>query len=60
QVKILFMLKLITKLLLITALLYMLYDLFQGTYNILPGIIIAIIVIPEGYIAYKNIIKKKK
>ncbi|MGY0186817.1 hypothetical protein [Lactococcus petauri] len=54
------MLKLITKLLLIAALLYMLYDLFQGTYNILPGIIIAIIVIPEGYIAYKNIIKKKK
>lgn len=54
------MFKLITKLLLIAALLYILYDLFQGTYNILSGIIIAIIVSLEGYNAYKNLKNNNK
>lgn len=46
--------KLTKQIILVVCILFVLYDLVQGRYSALPGIIIAIIIVPEGYLAYKN------
>jgi hypothetical protein len=52
--------KLTKQIILVVCILFVLYDLVQGRYSALPGIIIAIIIVPEEYLAYKNRENKKK
>lgn len=52
--------KLTKEIILVVCILFVLYDLVQGIYSALPGIIIAIIIVPEEYLAYKNRENKKK